>query len=162
MKDRIKYTENKIAKNIGLLFRSKTYLKKCLLSLHYSYIHTHICYTNIAWRSTYISNLKKVNSQQKRAIRTIYNKKKYETVPELLKSINIFKVCQIKKRRQVYFYPNSKKLSHLYTTRFSNFNYKKPSHLYSTRFSKVNYTKSTHKLNKCKFRISVRGPYLWN
>ena len=95
MKDRIKYTENKIAKNIGLLFRSKTYLKKCLLSLHYSYIHTHICYTNIAWRSTYISNLKKVNSQQKRAIRTIYNKKKYETVPEVLKSINIFKVCQI-------------------------------------------------------------------
>ena len=62
----------------------------------------------------------------------------------------------------MYFYPNSKKLSHLYPTRFSNFNYKKPSHLYSTRFSKVNYTKSTYKLNKCKFRISVRGPYLWN
>ena len=43
------YTENKIAKNIGLLFRSKPYLtKKCLLSLYYSYIHTHISYANIA------------------------------------------------------------------------------------------------------------------
>ena len=40
--------------------------------------------------------------------------------------------------------------------------FKKPSHLYPTRFSNVNYIKPTYKLNKCKFRISVRGPYLWN
>ena len=40
-KDHIRYLENKIAKNIGLLFRSKPYLtKKCLLSLYYSYFHT--------------------------------------------------------------------------------------------------------------------------
>ena len=40
-RDHIRYLENKIAKNIGLLFRSKPYLtKKCLLSLYYSYIHT--------------------------------------------------------------------------------------------------------------------------
>ena len=70
------YTENKIAKNIGLLFRSKPYLtKKCLLSLYYSYIHTYISYANIIWGSTYISNLKKINSQQKHAIRIIFNKK---------------------------------------------------------------------------------------
>ena len=41
-KDHIRYLENKIAKKIGLLFRSKPYLtKKCLLSLYYSYIHTY-------------------------------------------------------------------------------------------------------------------------
>ena len=40
--------------------------------------------------------------------------------------------------------------------------FEKPSHLYSTRFSNVNYIKPTYKLNKCKFQISVRGPYLWN
>ena len=75
-KDHIRYLENKIAKNIGLLFRSKPYLtKKCLLSLYYSYIHTYISYANIAWGSTYISNLKKINSQQKHAIRIIFNKK---------------------------------------------------------------------------------------
>ena len=49
-KDHIKYTENKFAKNIGLLFRCKPYLaKKYLLSLYYSYIHTYISYANIAW-----------------------------------------------------------------------------------------------------------------
>ena len=39
--------------------------------------------------------------------------------------------------------------------------FKKPSHLYPTRFFNVNYIKPTYKLNKCKFRISVRGAYLW-
>ena len=39
---------------------------------------------------------------------------------------------------------------------------KKPSHLYPTRFSNVNYIKPTYTLNKCKFQISVRGPYLCN
>ena len=58
-KDPTKYTENKIAKNIGLFFRSKPYLnKKCVLSLYYSYIHNHISYANIAWsNNTCISNL---------------------------------------------------------------------------------------------------------
>ena len=75
-KDHIRYLENKIAKNLGLLFRSKPYLtKKCLLSLYHSYIYTYISYANIAWESTYISNLKKMNSQQKHAIRIIFSKK---------------------------------------------------------------------------------------
>ena len=44
-KDHIRYTENKIAKNMGLLFRSKSYLtKKCLFSLYFSYIHTYMSY----------------------------------------------------------------------------------------------------------------------
>ena len=32
------------------------------------------------------------------------------------------------------------------------------SHLYPTRFYKVKYTKQTHNLNRCKYRISTRGP----
>ena len=39
--------------------------------------------------------------------------------------------------------------------------FKKPSHLNPTRFSNFNYIKLTYKLNKCKFRMSIRGPYLW-
>ena len=40
--------------------------------------------------------------------------------------------------------------------------FKKPSQLHPTRFSKVNYIKPSYKLNKYKFQISIRGPYLWN
>ena len=37
----------------------------------------------------------------------------------------------------------------------------KPSHLYPTRFSQYNYTEPTHKLNRCKYKISIRGRYTW-
>ena len=40
--------------------------------------------------------------------------------------------------------------------------FEKPSHSYPTRFSNVKCIKPTYKLNICKFRVSVRGPYLWN
>ena len=39
---------------------------------------------------------------------------------------------------------------------------KKSSHLHRIRFSNINYIKPANKLNKCKFRISIRGPCLWN
>ena len=38
----------------------------------------------------------------------------------------------------------------------------KPWHLCPTRFSNINFIKPTYKLNKCKFQISIRGPYPWN
>ena len=53
-------------------------------------------YANIAWGSACISSLKKkINSQQKHAIRIVYNEGKYESVRELLRSINILNVYQI-------------------------------------------------------------------
>ena len=33
-----------------------------------------------------------------------------------------------------------------------------PSHLYPTRLSHLNYAKLTHKLNRCKYRVSIRKP----
>ena len=64
-----KYLENKIAKNIGLMYRAKPFLhKESLLALHYSYIQTYLNYGDLAWGSTYVTNLKKPRSQQKHAI----------------------------------------------------------------------------------------------
>ena len=46
--EHIRYTENKIAKNIGLLYRAKPFLgKHSLLTLYYSYIHTYLNYANL-------------------------------------------------------------------------------------------------------------------
>ena len=65
-KEHIRYAENKIAKNIGLLYRAKPFLgKHSLLTLHYSYIHTYLNYANLSWASTNKTNLKKLLSQQK-------------------------------------------------------------------------------------------------
>ena len=52
-KKHIKLTENKIAKNIDILYKARPYLdKKALLCLYYSYIHSYLNYTNTAWCRT--------------------------------------------------------------------------------------------------------------
>ena len=46
-KTHIKYIENKISKNIGILLKVRPFLnKKSLLSLYYSYIHSYINYSS--------------------------------------------------------------------------------------------------------------------
>ena len=78
-KERIKYLENKIAKNIGLMYRAKPFLdQESLLALYYSYIHSYLNYANLASGSKYLTNLKKLRSQQKHAIRTVHSKTKSE------------------------------------------------------------------------------------
>ena len=60
--EHLKYTENKIAKSIGLMYKAKTFLDKdSLLSLYFSYIHSYINYANLAWASTHKTNLKKMH-----------------------------------------------------------------------------------------------------
>ena len=45
--------EIKLKKNIGLLYRAKQLLNtSSLKSIYFSYIHTYLNYTNIAWTST--------------------------------------------------------------------------------------------------------------
>ena len=84
-KERIKYIENKIAKNIGIIFRSKPYLIKRVYYLYTIAIFSYM----LTWGNTYLSNLKKINRQQKHLVRIIYNKMKYESVRELPKSMYI-------------------------------------------------------------------------
>ena len=85
-KEHIKYTKNKIAKNLGLLYKARPFLEKnVLLALYYSYIQTYINYPNIAWGSTCRTNFEKINSQQKHAIRIIFNKNKFAHSQEVFK-----------------------------------------------------------------------------
>ena len=47
-KEHLKLTENKIAKNIELVYKVKLYLNKdSLLALYFSYIHSYIKYANL-------------------------------------------------------------------------------------------------------------------
>ena len=47
-KEHIKYLENELAKDIGLMYRAKLFLdKKSLLAIYYSYIHSYLNYANL-------------------------------------------------------------------------------------------------------------------
>ena len=63
-KEHTKYLKNKIAKNIELIYRTKSFLEKeSLLALYYSLIHSHLNCANLAWGSTYLTNLKKTTQE---------------------------------------------------------------------------------------------------
>ena len=77
-----------------------------------------------------------------------FQQKRYETVRELLRSMNILNVYQINILNNTILIHQISK-----TTAPSVFlsKFKKPSHMHPTRFSNVNYIKPTYKLNRMNF-----------
>ena len=147
-KEYIKYIENKIAKNLGLLYKARPFLERnALLALYYSYIQTYINYANISWGSTCWTNLKKINSQQKHAIRIIFNKNKFAHTREIFKEQKILFIDRVE----------NKTAPSIFLTKFC-----KPSHAYPTNFSAHNILVPTLKLKKSKYRVSMTGPLLWS
>ena len=68
MRDHIHTPENKISKNIGLLYQRKHYHDdNCLKQVYFAYIHAYLNYANTAGASTHKTKLKKVQSKQKHA-----------------------------------------------------------------------------------------------
>ena len=61
-RDHIHAVENKIAKNIGLLYKGRHYLDdKCLRQIYFAYLHVYLNYANTGWASTHKTKLKKSN-----------------------------------------------------------------------------------------------------
>ena len=138
------------------MYRAKLFLdKESLLALYYSYIHSYLNYANLAWSSTYLTNLKKLRSQQKHAIRIVHTKTKFE----LFKSASVLNLYKLDILRIAVFMHrvHTKASPPVFTG-----NIQRISHLYSTRSSTLNLLKSKLKLTKTKYRISIRGPAIWN
>ena len=91
----ITLTENKLAKQLGLLYKAQPFLnRKSMINLYFSFIHTYINYGNIAWASTTKTKLKKIYSQQKQAIKMVFNfilSPSKELLNEL-RTLNIYKL----------------------------------------------------------------------
>ena len=159
-KERIKCTENKVAKNLGLLYKARPFLERnALLALYYSYIQTYINYANIAWGSTFRTNLKKINSQQKHTIHIIFNKNKFAHTREIFKEPKILNICQLNILSNIIFIHRveNKTSPSIFLTKFC-----KPFHLYPTNFMAHNFVVPTLKLKISRYRVSIGGPLLWN
>ena len=64
----IELVENKISKNIGIVYRALLYLdKESLKSIYFSFINSYISYCNIAWASTSETKLTRIFNKQKHA-----------------------------------------------------------------------------------------------
>ena len=127
--------ENKIAKNIGLLYRAKYLLNQLSLKcIYFAYIHSYLHYANIAWASTYRTKLEAIYLLQKHALRIIFNENNMTHSRPLLRSLNALNVYQINLLFQhLRFMYNFNKNE---TPIIFNNLIKKPIHKHSTKFSK--------------------------
>ena len=150
-KNHITTIENKISKNIGVLYKSKFLLNKtCLKHVYFSFIHSYLNYANIAWGSTNQNKLKKLHNKQKHAARIICNEERYSSSRPLMKKLNILNIYQLniyqtlnfmfktkENTTPVLFQKKFKKSKHKYPTNFSNNNLLIPySKLKSSEFCK--------------------------
>ena len=95
-RDHIKTVENKLSKNIGLLYQAKQFLdENSLKALYFSYIHLYLNYANIAWASTHFTKLKTISYKQKQATRIVFNEDRLCHSRPLLRELNTLNIYQI-------------------------------------------------------------------
>ena len=95
--DHINILENKLPKNLSLLYKTKPFLNdKAMKSLYFPFFHSYVTYENKAWCSTSMGKLKKVFSKQKQVIKTVtsldHKNLKSEEIMNRLDILNIYKL----------------------------------------------------------------------
>ena len=158
-KNHIHLIENKIAKNIGILYKAKSTINQHgLKSLYYSFIHSYLNYGNIVWASTNRTKLKRLASKQREAIRIInndINKRTFQKMQDL-KILNIHKL-NLHQTLNFMFRVKNNTIPRVFIERFHIID-----HIYPTRNSQNNFAQSMIKYKQTKNAISARGPSLWN
>lgn len=159
-KDHINMIENKISKNIGLLYKAKPYLdQSCLKYIYYSFIHSYLNYANIAWCSTNKSKTKKLFSKQKHAIRLLSNAHRFSHSGPLFNNLEISNLYQINIYHLLIFMykTNNNTIPNIFKPLFN-----KIQHKYMTKYSSNNFVQPKTIYESTKFSITIRGPNVWN
>ena len=148
--------EDKISKNLGVLYRARRVLDSTALkNLYFSFIHSYLNYGNIVWVSTSRTKLKKLASKQKQALRIVYNES--TDIKEIIirmKVLNTYKL-NIYQILNFIFKIKINKAPCIFENQFTEIQ-----HQYSTRFSKNSFVKSQLVYSQTKFSVSSRGPRL--
>ena len=130
-----------------------------MLCLYYSYIRSYLNYANTAWCSTNRTCLKKLQSQQKHAIRIFFHEKKFAHTQEHFKENNVLNIYQLNIFSNLPFLHQVKngKAPNVFFPKFLSL-------CIITRpvFLEKNYLASFFKLTKSKYTITIHAPKLWN
>ena len=148
----------KISQICGLFYRTKLYPDETSIkTIHFSYIHSYLNYTNIAWASTRITKLKPLLYNQKPAVRIVFNEGHLSHSKPLFKMLNTLNVYKINLYQHLNF---MYRLGNNDIPATFNDIIKKPEHKYPTKFSSSNYTLRKYSFTNSRFSISFRGPKL--
>ena len=142
--EHIQFMKNKIAKNIGILYKAKKYLpKKTVHTLYYAFVHPYYTYCIEVWGNTYYKHLASVIKLQKRAVRVITDAKKCDHTEPLYKELNLLTVPQM------YVYSTQVFMYKFYHNELPNvfdqmFCLKRDVHSYETRQADLFHMPSSH------------------
>ena len=161
--DHINILENKLSKNLGLLYKSKHFLNASgVKSLYYSFFHSYLNYGNIAWCRTSVTKITKLYSKQKQVIKALsvtsedYSGLKIEDLMEKTGILNIYKL-NIYHVINLMFRVKNNTIPEAFVNKFEIVH-----HHYQTRHSENNFVEPKIYFKATKFAISSRGPRLWN
>ena len=158
----INLVENKISKNIGVLYRvSKILDSKSLYTLYCSLVLPYMYYCVVLWGNNYQSKIDNVIKLQKKAIRIISRASFNEHTLPLLKRLNALSFQDIVKvTTLVIMY---KVYNHLVPTNIELlFDLQSEVHSYSTRSStNKNFHVRYVRTNTKKFTLGHIGPTVW-
>src|ERR1043165_4473680 len=159
--DHIKNISAKVAKNIGILYRTSHILPSSIRAkLYYSLVYPYISYCNLVWASTYVSRLHKLVSLQKRVVRIIAGAPSFAHTSPLFLKFNLLKFHQIRTFQiWVFMY----RFTHdLLPWNFSGyFQQGSDIHHHLTRSSKLYRGIHAHS-NSRRFSIKFTGPGVWS
>ena len=158
-KAQIAHVSSKISKSIGILYKATPILNKSLLKqLYFAFVHSYLSYGNIAWGSTHKSKLETLFRKQKKAVRIINFKDRFNHSKPLftemkilnLYEVNVFQVLSLMFKCKLSICP--KIFRNLFTF--------KPPNKYTLRSKFLEEPLIKSKIEE--FSISLRGPHFWN
>ena len=155
------HVASKIAKAIGIIYKSKYVLpKKSLLSLYYSLVYRYLNCCNLIWASAYKTNLHRIILLQKRVVWTIDNKDYRGPSDPSFKNLKVLKVFEINSLQTGIFMFSY--CNHLLPSSLDNlFTSGSLVHSYNTRFGQNIRPHKSHATLK-QISISYQGPLFWN
>ena len=159
-KHHIAHVEKKLSSVARMIYKARSFLKTRTLKLIFdSMAQSYVNYGNIVWASTYHTNLKQILIKQKHISRMIYYKGRRCHARPLMKDLRALNVYQTNIYQTLLFMIKSK--NKVLPNAFSAF-FKDLHHKYPTRYANDAFVAKNSKTKQVAFRISSRGPFLWN
>ena len=161
-KPHITLVSKKISKSVGIIAKARFYLSsKTLLSLYYSLVYHYLTYCNVAWSSTYCSNLNCICLLQKRIVRLLAKADYLTNTASLfcqLRRLDIFSINSFSIAIFMYSYHRN----FLPVTFQCFFTTGEQFHQYNTRTASSQYRSYSCRTNIKNFSILYQGPKVWN
>ena len=160
-KPHVQNLTGKISKSLGIIYKSSFCLNKnSLCTLYYSLVYPYLYYCACVWGLTYHSNLKRLDTLQKRAVRTISRSAfdaHTETIFKSLKLLKFENIVSLQVAKIMYLYKNGQLLESFNNMFFAG----EEIHNYNTR-NKIVFRLPSCWTNVQKFALQFQGPKIFN